>query len=311
MNDEFPLPDDMEIPETRQLRWEREALVQSKYASGDEVFALRKNIKEVSQSLVDARVQLNELKMKETKTALTGRINELEGELRDLNERDAEFMYAVSSDLMQKAEVEGDSKAAEKYKIQIEEARLCIPQLNMHGLWVGKYGEYGYEMINVTYTGDTLIATKVTGDKNVPKGEITFTADLTPRISPNNAHATHLEPIELDPKAQRQWEKTFLPRHLGKGQVASENFENAQWMEGQMILVGRFFSFAWVPIGHQIFFGRPSSELTIKMLREAKEDELKRDHVAVMRDAAQTMLEETYWVDQENENLFAEEGCFE
>ena len=32
----FPLPDDMEIPETRQLRWEREALVQSKFASGDD-----------------------------------------------------------------------------------------------------------------------------------------------------------------------------------------------------------------------------------------------------------------------------------
>ena len=35
-------------------------------------------------------------------------------------------------------------------------------------------------MINVTYVGDTLIAFKVTGDKNVPRGEITFQADLTP-----------------------------------------------------------------------------------------------------------------------------------
>lgn len=167
-------------------------------------------------------------------------------------------------------------------------------------------------MINVTYSGDTtLIATKVTGDKNVPKGETTFTVDLTPRIATNNQHATHLEPIELDEKAQRQWGKKFLPRHSGKGQVASENFANAQWMEGQMILVGRFFSFAWVPIGHQIFFGRPSSELTIKMMREAREEEFKRDHVAVMRDAAQSMLEETYWVDKENENHFDEEGCFE
>ena len=35
-------------------------------------------------------------------------------------------------------------------------------------------------MINVTYVGDLLIAYKVTGDKNVPRGEITFQADLSP-----------------------------------------------------------------------------------------------------------------------------------
>lgn len=170
-------------------------------------------------------------------------------------------------------------------------------------------------MINVTYSGDTLVATKVTGDKNVPKGELTFTVDVSPRISSSadgNHHVSNLEPIELDPKARKQWGKRYLPRHLGRGQVASENFENAQWMEGQMILVGRFFSFAWVPIGHQIFFGRPSAELTIKMLREAREEEMRRDQVAVMRDAAETMLEETYWVERENaDGFFGEEGCFE
>jgi hypothetical protein len=40
-------------------------------------------------------------------------------------------------------------------------------------------------------------------------------------------------------------------------------------MEGQLILIGKeYFSFAWVPIEHQIFFGRPSAELALKMLRE-------------------------------------------
>ena len=167
-----------------------------------------------------------------------------------------------------------------------------------------RYGEYGYEMINVTYTGDdTMIATKITGDKNVPAGKVTFTVDLAPVISPTTGQLTHLEPIELDNKAQKQWGKKYLPRHLGKGQVAGENFANPQWMEGQMILVGRFFSFAWVPIGTQIFFGRPSSDLTIKMLKEAKEE----DPVAIMRNAAQNMWEETHW----NELDFDDEGCFE
>jgi len=309
----IPSPNDVEVPETRQLRWEREAFVQSKFASGDELFQLRLRIVESRQELIDAQVRYNDSKGRGDRVATQGRIDVLEKELHDMNERDAEFMYALSSELMESAETSGDIEGAEKYRVQMEEARLCIPQLNMHGLWVGKYGDHGYEMINVTYSGDTLIATKVTGDKNVPKGEITFTADLTPRISTSvqPAHATHLEPIELDEKAQRQWGKKYLPRYLGKGQVASENFNNAQWMEGQMILVGRFFSFAWVPIGHQIFFGRPSSELTIKMLREAREEEFKCDHVAVMRDVAHTMMEETHWVEREEDSYFMEDGCFE
>lgn len=300
----------MEIPEERQLRWEREALVQSKFASGDEVFALRRRAMQLRQDLIDARVQYNEAEIKDDQVAAMRRINELDKELVDSNGRDAEFMYAVSRELMEKAEADGDTRHGEKYRVQMEEARLCVPQLNMHGLWVGKYGEYGYEMINVTYSGDSLIATKVTGDKNVPKGEVTFSVDLTPQIS-SNGQTTHLEPIELDSKAQNQWGKKYLPRHVGKGQVASENFTNAQWMDGQMIIVGRFFSFAWVPIGHQIFFGRPSSELTIKMLKEAKEDELKSDHVAVMRDAAMNMMEETYWSEKEDDSHFGGEGCFE
>ena len=190
-------------------------------------------------------------------------------------------------------------------------SNICPPLTTLLATPQNRYGEYGYEMINVTYSGDTMIATKITGDKNVPAGEVTFTVDVAPAISSTTGQLTHLEPIELDNKAQKQWGKKYLPRYLGKGQVAGENFTNAQWMEGQMILVGRFFSFAWVPIGTQIFFGRPSSELTIKMLKEAKEEELKKDPVAIMRDAAQSMWEETYWNEQESTAGFEDEGCFE
>ncbi|KAL7553914.1 hypothetical protein ACHAWF_017265 [Thalassiosira exigua] len=302
----FPLPDDAEIPETRQLRWEREGLVRSKFASGDEVYELRSAAEALGDQLAEARDQMDET----TSPADKRRAEEMERDLRTIRGRDAEFMYAVSLELIERAEADGDEEEARNYKVQAEEARLCIPQLNMHGLWVGKYGEHGYEMINVTYSGDTLIATKVTGDRNVPKGEVSFTADLSPRISSGTNDLLALEPIELNHKAARQWGKRYLPRHVGKGQVASEDFSNAQWMEGQLILVGRFFSFAWVPIGHQVFFGRPSGELTIKMLREAREEELRRDHVAVMRDVAMDMLEETYWAEREADS-FEEMGCFE
>ena len=52
--------------------------------------------------------------------------------------------------------------------------------------------------------------------------------------------------------------------------AAEPGFVNHQFMEGQLVVIGGgdYFSFAWVPLEHQIFFGRPSPELTLKMLRE-------------------------------------------
>jgi hypothetical protein len=139
-------------------------------------------------------------------------------------------------------------------------------------------------MINVTYHGDLLVAYKVTGDKNVPRGEITFQVDLSPvpprvvggdNIMSSLAYSSTtmepLQPISLNGKAARKWGTTQLPRHVGLGQVAEPGFTNNQWMDGQLIIIGeKYFSFAWVPIEQQIFFGRPSPELALKMLRESE-----------------------------------------
>lgn len=159
---------------------------------------------------------------------------------------------------------------------------LCPPTF-----FLSRYGHHGYEMVNVTYQGDLLIAYKVTGDKNVPRGEITFQVDLSPvpllprsvgggsfgghsPSRPTSAVNEPLQPIYLTDKAARKWGTTQLPRHKGLGQVAELGFTNNQWMEGQLIIIGEeYFSFAWVPIEQQIFFGRPSPELALKMLRDS------------------------------------------
>lgn len=143
-------------------------------------------------------------------------------------------------------------------------------------------------MVNITYQGDTLVAYKVTGDKNVPRGEITFQVDLSP-IRPRSVglgataygrggggggttgnNQAPLQPINLTEKAAKKWGTSQLPRYRGLGQVAEAGFTNNQWMDGQLIIIGEeYFSFAWVPIEQQIFFGRPSPELALKMLRES------------------------------------------
>jgi hypothetical protein len=81
-------------------------------------------------------------------------------------------------------------------------------------------------------------------------------------------------------------------------------------MDGQLILVGKFFSFAWVPIGHQVFFGRPTPELVIKMIKEQEKEDMNKDPAAQMRKMAEAMMDETYWSEIERD-FFNEEGCFE
>jgi len=181
-------------------------------------------------------------------------------------------------------------------------ARSCLPQFNFEGLWIGKYGEHGFEMVNVTYVGDTMIARKVTGDKNVPAGEISFQVDLSPHGKSYKAIKKALSNIVLSKEATKRWGTSQLSRYQGLGQVAEEGFENHQWMDGQMVVINEeYFSFSWMPLNHQIFFGRPSGELSLKMLRESNfehkatiEDDLltMKHHVARCFDVTSAVLDE-------------------
>ena len=134
-----------------------------------------------------------------------------------------------------------------------------------------RYGMHGFEMINVTYVGDQLVAYKVTGDKNIPRGEISFTADLSPNAGEDMyGQSIKLDPIELSEKSAKKWGTRRLPRFPGQGHAAEPGFINNQYLDGQLVVIGNgeYFSFAWVPLEHQIFFGRPSAELTLKMLKD-------------------------------------------
>jgi hypothetical protein len=137
------------------------------------------------------------------------------------------------------------------------------------------YGDAkGLQVINITYSGDELIASKVTGDLNVPRGEKTFTVNMQPYNS------SLLPPVELVNKNQRGEFRRFP----GKGQVSRKGFKDNRFVEGQMILFENRFSFVWIPTKHHVLFNRPSPEMTLKLLRDiiSKEDEIEnmRNHVS-------------------------------
>jgi Cyclin D1 binding domain len=339
---EFMDLEPLEEPEQRRRRLEEDNKVRSQFvAFGDDLWDLRQDMDKLANELIEAitneqeaensnnnnnnmhtsnneyilqkdgfvaRSSSSSSSNKKNKKSSSSKEEHLARErLRQVERRDPELVYAMELHAAQMAErQEGRSShdaIVAQHLNKAAEARRCLPQFNLEGLWVGKYGSNGYEMINVTYVGDTLIAEKVTGDKNVPRGELTFQVDLNPLrfhnnnknnnnnnrdgggslgglVEPNSSSMKHLsalsslltgalQPIVLTDRAARKWGTRQLPRYGGMGQVAEEGFVNNQWMDGQLIIIGdEYFSFAWIPIEQQIFFGRPSPELALKMLRD-------------------------------------------
>lgn len=333
--DEFDEPQETEVRDNtnkrkRLLREKRESLLKERYVMGNELIELRERINHTEKLIKHS--YKNALVMEED-------VDELKKQVRELRSRDAEFVYGVATKEMKEA---SDEKEKKKWTQIAIDARSCIPHFNLEGLWVGKYGSHGYEMINITYVGDNLIAYKVTGDKNVPRGEITFQADLTPSISSSSRtsssitpksksmNSQKLDPIQLTETAAKQWGVKQLQRYPGLGHVADIDFTRNQWLDGQFIMIGQsYFSFAWVPIGTQIFFGRPSEELIMNMMREKvymtpdteEEEKVKLSELDVdaMRTVASRSMEETVAImEEENVSESANqidfenmEGCWE
>jgi hypothetical protein len=162
-----------------------------------------------------------------------------------------------------------------------------------------------YDLINITYVmgnkyhpQDMLIATKVTSfHGNVPMDEITFQVPLPPTNpmtlysndmttpTSKSSSSISLPPIPLSPNAASKWGISQLSRFFGYGQVAEPQYQNHHWVPGQFIVINaNYFSFAWLPTTStvtpttgtsssssqpqqsQIFFGRPSPELVLKLL---------------------------------------------
>lgn len=292
------------MSETRRLRYRLEEEAKQRFVSGDELHMLRQEVLGLREKLEQAR-----------KLKATGRVQELERAIIEAQQVDAEFVYSVAKERTNVAMEAGLTDEAQEWEREAMMARSVLPQFNLDGLWVGKYGDHGFEMINVTYIGDILVAHKVTGKKNVPQGQVTFQVDLSGSL-PNSKQ---LEPIELGEGAAKQWGSRFLQRFGGQGQVAAEGYRNSQWMEGHLILVNEYFSFAWLPIGHQVFFGRPSPELTLKLLRESKyvnSDDKIRQYLTKCLEETESLEDEMEVQDSpfnshNQEDYYSQEGCFE
>ncbi len=79
------------------------------------------------------------------------------------------------------------------------------------------------------------------------------------------------------------------------------------------------FSFAWLPISHQIFFGRPSPELQLKLLKENEEKKVlsdadaEKDFLVRCFDVTKYALEDGLMEDNSESCIYSEDDvcCFE
>ncbi|OEU20899.1 hypothetical protein FRACYDRAFT_139218, partial [Fragilariopsis cylindrus CCMP1102] len=281
-----------------------------KFVTGDDLHRLRHQVLgmrlELQEARREAEEEYDEEDEEETRgseyssSSISKKVQELERSIMKTQQVDAEFVYTVSLERKELAEQDGNMFDAQRFHELAMEARSALPQFDLEGLWVGKYGDQEYEMINITYAGDTLLAHKVTsGTKHVPRGAETFRVDLKyqQQQQQNDASPQVLSPIELGDSAAKQWGCKYLQRFAGIGQVASKGYQDSQWMDGQLILVNEYFSFAWLPIGHQVFFGRPTPELILKLMK----DEKKKEHTSGARSFLEKCWEETEHIEDDME----------
>eukprot|EP00591_Stephanopyxis_turris_P011910 CAMPEP_0195513952 /NCGR_PEP_ID=MMETSP0794_2-20130614/5485_1 /TAXON_ID=515487 /ORGANISM="Stephanopyxis turris, Strain CCMP 815" /LENGTH=367 /DNA_ID=CAMNT_0040642089 /DNA_START=126 /DNA_END=1226 /DNA_ORIENTATION=+ len=231
---------------------------QARFLRGEELDKLRSQIEDMKEKL---RYSSHLSNRNDTIMSLKGAIERLEN-------KDAEISYKKALDSMEEARYGFRTDDVERHRKEAMLARKSITRLNLEGLWVGDYGNGGYEMINVTYVGDTLIAKKTAGDTGVPRGEVTFAADLS--------FSKSLEPLNVTGDMSKRWGIDKLIRHPGKAQVAKEASVDTEWVDGQFIMFEDHFSFLWTHNKKNIFFSRPSMALTIKLLRDilSHEDEI-------------------------------------
>lgn len=95
-----------------------------------------------------------------------------------------------------------------------------MPSIDLSGDWIGHYHGHHDEVVRVTHTGNRVEVVKVTGDANVPAGEVTFRA-------------------ELDGIAG-----------TGEGQIAETEFRNPRFIPGRLrVIDADHFVFEWLGLG--------------------------------------------------------------
>mmetsp|Transcript_9608 Transcript_9608/g.23846 ORF Transcript_9608/g.23846 Transcript_9608/m.23846 type:complete len:311 (+) Transcript_9608:201-1133(+) len=192
----------------------------------------------------------------------------LRDDITELRNKDPAVMSSLLKEQLQDALAKEDYKQASALRDQMLVLRRFLPQYQLAGLWKGNYPNHGEELVRIHYEGDTLYATKVTGDLHVPAGEVTFQADLSQpfdqigRVGANaleEASGVRVEVVSLSSDGSQ--EQREVEQFQGEGRIAAVNFQHAHFVPGQLFLMDEdVLGFLWLPLGTFIVFSRVHEE---------------------------------------------------
>lgn len=125
--------------------------------------------------------------------------------------------------------------------------RLGVSHWNdpFDGVFFGNYGVHGTEVLQLRremlasddgVIEEHVVATKLTGDPNVPAGRVTFRANISRR-----------KRVSFSSSAMQSWQmhkeyrypEELQVRHLypGRGQIADEGFTDPRWVDGELLVL--------------------------------------------------------------------------
>ncbi|CAG9461977.1 unnamed protein product [Pedinophyceae sp. YPF-701] len=100
-----------------------------------------------------------------------------------------------------------------------------------NGYYLGNFGPHGPELLRVSRQRsadgtEKVVGRKITGDDNVPAGEVSFEAEVG-------------RARRLDPRGAYPDDLGITGRYKGRGMVADPGFSNPRWTEGELVCFSR------------------------------------------------------------------------
>jgi len=222
-------------------------------------FAPRQDLPSVRGQLAKLQEQLNNA-VEDEEYVLAAMLRD---DLQELKSKDpAAMAVAVRAEMNEHVACERYDEAA-LCRDQLMVLRRFLPQYQLAGLWKGNYPNHGEEMVRVHYAGDTLYATKVTGDEHVPAGEVTFRADLAAPLDAaarSGADAdVRVEVLSISSAGGH--EPREVEQIRGEGRIAARGFRHPHYVPGQLFLMDDdVIGFLWLPIGTFVVFSRVAED---------------------------------------------------
>mmetsp|Transcript_17791 Transcript_17791/g.36925 ORF Transcript_17791/g.36925 Transcript_17791/m.36925 type:complete len:310 (+) Transcript_17791:19-948(+) len=164
-------------------------------------------------------------------------------ELRDaiaaLRMRDPQMRRVDLDQMLKAALAVEDYQECCRIRDELDVVRKMLPQFRLEGNWVGVYEERGVVRIQIAIDGDQLVATKTSGELNIPIGELTFRADL----SPDGMVEAKEDPVE---RALHMFPDLTYQRFKGHGRISDSDFSGNRWVEGELIIFEEnVIAFVW------------------------------------------------------------------